>query len=173
MKVDCSPATSCRRNRPVGLLPYSLRIIRSLLTLLRPLAETPCASHWHHGVVKSRTRLSDFTFPFHFPALEKEMATHSSVLAKSSPTYQSHLRETPRFPAALHLSPFSPPDRDRRFDSRALCGRCSRPSRPLSNSRGQRGSLPQTRRGLTLLSQLCIQARTLEWAAISFSSAGK
>ena len=38
-----------------------------------------------HGVVKSRTRLSDllsdFTFTFHFHALEKEMVTHSSVLA--------------------------------------------------------------------------------------------
>ena len=34
-----------------------------------------------HGVGKSRTRLSDFTFTFHFHALEKEMATHSSVLA--------------------------------------------------------------------------------------------
>ena len=34
-----------------------------------------------HGVSKSRTRLSDFTFTFHFQALEKEMATHSSVLA--------------------------------------------------------------------------------------------
>ena len=34
-----------------------------------------------HGGAKSRTRLSDFTFPFHFHALEKEMATHSSVLA--------------------------------------------------------------------------------------------
>ena len=34
-----------------------------------------------HGVVKSRTRLSDFTFTFHFHALGKEMATHSSVLA--------------------------------------------------------------------------------------------
>ena len=34
-----------------------------------------------HGVAKGRTRLSDFTFTFHFPALEKEMATHSSVLA--------------------------------------------------------------------------------------------
>ena len=33
------------------------------------------------GVAKSRTRLSDFTSTFHFPALEKEMATHSSVLA--------------------------------------------------------------------------------------------
>ena len=34
-----------------------------------------------HGVTKSRTRLSDFTFTFQFHALEKEMATHSSVLA--------------------------------------------------------------------------------------------
>ena len=33
------------------------------------------------GVKKSQTRLSDFTFTFHFHALEKEMATHSSVLA--------------------------------------------------------------------------------------------
>ena len=34
-----------------------------------------------HGVAKSQTRLSDFRFTFHFHALEKEMATHSSVLA--------------------------------------------------------------------------------------------
>ena len=34
-----------------------------------------------HGATKSRTRLSDFTFTFHFHALEKERATHSSVLA--------------------------------------------------------------------------------------------
>ena len=34
-----------------------------------------------HGVAKSRTQLSNFTFSFHFHALEKEMATHSSVLA--------------------------------------------------------------------------------------------
>ena len=34
-----------------------------------------------HGVEKSWTRLSDFTFTFHFHALEKEMATHSGVLA--------------------------------------------------------------------------------------------
>ena len=38
-----------------------------------------------HGVVKSRTQLSDFTFTFHFPALEKEMATHFSVLAWKIP----------------------------------------------------------------------------------------
>ena len=34
-----------------------------------------------HGVAKSQTRLSDFAFPFHFHALEKEMATHASILA--------------------------------------------------------------------------------------------
>ena len=34
-----------------------------------------------HGVARSQTRLSDFTFTFHFQALEKEMATHSSILA--------------------------------------------------------------------------------------------
>ena len=34
-----------------------------------------------HGVAKSRTQQNDFAFTFHFHALEKEMATHSSVLA--------------------------------------------------------------------------------------------
>ena len=38
-----------------------------------------------HGVAKSQTRLSDFPFTFHFQALEKEMATHSSVLAWRNP----------------------------------------------------------------------------------------
>ena len=38
-----------------------------------------------HGVVKSRTRLSNFPFTFHFHALEKEMATHSSILAWKIP----------------------------------------------------------------------------------------
>ena len=37
------------------------------------------------GVTKSRTRLNDFTFTFHFHAVEKEMATHSSVLAWKIP----------------------------------------------------------------------------------------
>ena len=43
---------------------------------------------WHaavHGVAESWTRLSDFTFTFHFHALEKEMATHSSTLAWKIP----------------------------------------------------------------------------------------
>ena len=38
-----------------------------------------------HGVAKSQTRLSDFTFTLHFHVLEKEMATHSSVLASRIP----------------------------------------------------------------------------------------
>ena len=38
-----------------------------------------------HGVAKSQTRLSNFTFTFHFHALEKEMATHSSILAWGIP----------------------------------------------------------------------------------------
>ena len=43
---------------------------------------------WHaavHGVARSWTRLSDFTFTFHFHALEKEMAIHSTVLAWKIP----------------------------------------------------------------------------------------
>ena len=38
-----------------------------------------------HGVAKSRTRLSDFIFTFHFHALKKEMAAHSSVIAWRTP----------------------------------------------------------------------------------------
>ena len=38
-----------------------------------------------HGVARSWTQLSDFTFTFHFKALEKEMAIHSSVLALRIP----------------------------------------------------------------------------------------
>ena len=52
------------------------------LNKLREIVEDRVA--WRatvHGVVKSLTQLSDFTFIFHFHALEKEMATHSSVLA--------------------------------------------------------------------------------------------
>ena len=43
-----------------------------------------------HGVAKGQTRLSDFTFTFHFYALEKEMATHSSVLAWRIPGTGEH-----------------------------------------------------------------------------------
>ena len=50
--------------------------------LENPMDGGPCTVH---GVAKSRTRLSDFTFTFHFHALEKEMATHSGVLALRIP----------------------------------------------------------------------------------------
>ena len=43
-----------------------------------------------HGVAKSWTRLSDFTLTFHIHALEKEMATHSSVLAWRIPGMGEH-----------------------------------------------------------------------------------
>ena len=44
-----------------------------------------------HGVAKSRTRLSDFTFTFHFHALEKEMATHSVFLPGESQGQRSQV----------------------------------------------------------------------------------
>ena len=47
-----------------------------------------------HGVPKSRTRLRDFTFTFHFHALEKQMSTHSSVLAWRIPG-RGELRRLP------------------------------------------------------------------------------
>ena len=56
-----------------------------------------------HGVAKSPTRLSDFTFTFQFHALEKEMATHSSVLAWIIPG----MGEPGRLPSPLLLSRFS------------------------------------------------------------------
>ena len=58
---------------PLCLLPSWL------LTHYQPLVAAV------HGVARSRTRLSDFPFTFHFHALEKEMATHSSVLAWRNP----------------------------------------------------------------------------------------
>ena len=49
--------------------------------------ETEFAAWWAtvHGVAKSRARLSDFTFTSHFHALEKEVAIHSSILARRIP----------------------------------------------------------------------------------------
>ena len=46
-----------------------------------PWMEEPGRLYVVHGIGKSQIQLSDFTFTFHFHALEKEMATHSSVLA--------------------------------------------------------------------------------------------
>ena len=57
------------------MAPYS-----STLAWKIPWAEEPGRLQ-SMGLLKSQTQLSDFTFTFHFHALEKEMATHSSVLA--------------------------------------------------------------------------------------------
>ena len=48
---------------------------------MAPYSSTPAWKAAVHGVAESRTQLSNLTFTFHFHALEKEMATHSSVLA--------------------------------------------------------------------------------------------
>ena len=64
------------------MLPRLLGIMK--ITLSCSLEDAMDGGAWWatvHGVTKSRTRLSDFTFTFHFHALEKEMTTHSSVLA--------------------------------------------------------------------------------------------
>ena len=50
--------------------------------------ENPTDGSWWaavHGFAKNRTQLSNFTFTFHFHALEKELATHSSILAWEIP----------------------------------------------------------------------------------------
>ena len=59
-----------------GKAPHS-----STLAWKIPWMEEPGRLHAVHGFLKSRTRLSDFTFTFHFHVLEREMATHPSVLA--------------------------------------------------------------------------------------------
>ena len=99
-----------------------------------------------------RTRLSDFTFTFHFHALEKEMATHSSVLAWRIPWseepggLQSMGSQRVRHAAAAAAKSLQ--------SCPTLCYPIdgSPPASPVPG---------------------ILQARTLEWVAISFSNAGK
>ena len=103
-----------------------------------------------HGVAKSRTRLSDFTFTFHFHALEKKMATHSSVLAWRIPGTGepgglpsvgshrvghdwSHLAAAAAFSSDLLFSATS---------AVAESPPCDALAQTLSHSGGARGSLP-------------------------------
>ena len=88
--VNCVWSTPLTSHFPASLPlfgpPYSLRSEKAMaphsstLAWKIPWTEEPCQAAIH-GVAKSWTRLSDFTFTFHFHALEKEMAAHSSVLA--------------------------------------------------------------------------------------------
>ena len=55
-----------------------------------------------HGVARSRTWLSDFTFTFHFHALEKEMATHSSVQMQPTPPFLENPRDGGAWWAAVY-----------------------------------------------------------------------
>ena len=61
---------------PSGL-EKAMAIHSSTLAWKIPWVEEPAV----HGLVKSQTQLSDFTYTFHFQALKKEMATHSGILA--------------------------------------------------------------------------------------------
>ena len=70
---------------PIKFLTNDLINIWYLMWFFTLMLENPMdgGARWAavYEVAKSRTQLSDFTFTFHFHALEKEMATHSSVLA--------------------------------------------------------------------------------------------
>ena len=81
-KKICASATSVERTFDLGCVVYGEGNGDALQysCLENPMDR---GAWWAavHGVPKSRTQLSNFTFTFHFHALEKEMATHSSVLA--------------------------------------------------------------------------------------------
>ena len=70
-------------SEPVTLGPLERALVPTGLYIALPDGTMDGGDWWAaiHGVAKGRTRLSDFTFTFHFHTLEKEMATHSSVLA--------------------------------------------------------------------------------------------
>ena len=111
-----------------------------------------------HGVVKSQTRLSDFTFTFHFHALEKEMATHSSVLAW-------------RIPGTVEPGGLT----SMGLQSQTRLKRLSSSSRPVETKLfciQKCQSLSHARPFVTppgSCVHLILQARILEWVAIPFS----
>ena len=81
--------TSEPPGKPLKIIIIILFIISFVLNNPKYFKENPMdgGAWWAavHGVTTSQTGLSDFTFTFHFHALEKEMATHSSVLAWKIP----------------------------------------------------------------------------------------
>ena len=132
-----------------------------------------------HGVAKSRTRLSDFTFTFHLHALEKEMATHSSVLAWRIPGTGE--------PGGLPSMASHRVGHNKRLSSSSSSCRSSEIT--WVESVINTAVIPQTiaaAKSLQSCPTLCdprdgsppgspvpgiLQARTLEWVAISFSNA--
>ena len=72
-----SPWNSLGQNTGVG----SLSLLQGIFPIQGSNPGLPHCRWILYGVAKGRTRLSDFTFTFHFHALEKEMATHSSIFA--------------------------------------------------------------------------------------------
>ena len=101
-KENYQPSHPCAVHSVTSAVSYSLWTKPSILCLFPKPLPASWRRQWHptpvllprkshgqrslvgcivHGVARSRTGLSDFTFTFHFHALEKEMATHSSVLA--------------------------------------------------------------------------------------------
>ena len=84
-KGDCRALTSTEMKSPIQVQFSSVhREGRGTPLQYSCLANPMDGGAWQaavHGVAKSLTRMSDFTFTFHFHALEKETATHSSVLA--------------------------------------------------------------------------------------------
>ena len=86
-----TPLTVCNSVLPLKLKKiFVVSLITKLEKAMAPHSSNSCLENpidggawWAevHRVAKSQTRLSDSTFTFHFHALEKEMATHSSVLA--------------------------------------------------------------------------------------------
>ena len=84
----CPSAMSCPGLASMVVV-YCCSVAKLCLTFCDPIQysclENPMdgGAWWDtvHGIAKSRTRLNGFTFTFHFHALEKEMATHSSILA--------------------------------------------------------------------------------------------
>jgi len=87
--VAISSSRESSQTRDRNLISHVFWIGRRILYHCTPLQHsclenpTDGGAWWAavHGVAKSRTVLSDFTFTFHFHAMEKEMSTHSSVLA--------------------------------------------------------------------------------------------
>ena len=131
-----------------------------------------------HGVTKSQTQLSDFTFTFHFHALEKEMATHSSILAWRIPgteepvglpsmgshrvRHDCHDRSSSSHFTKLFNDTVS------LEDTHFHKGQLAAAAKPLQLCLTLRNPIDGSPPGSPVPGIL--QARTLEWVAISFSN---